>query len=58
MQVGDDIYLTSAGPTPKGDRPFLDRFNLKTLKPTRVWQSDTDALRDGRRAARRQRDAS
>ena len=44
MQVGDDIYLTSAGPTPTGDRPFLDRFNLKTLKSTRVWQSSADAL--------------
>ncbi len=43
MQVGDDIYLTSTGPTPTGDRPFLDRFNLKTLKSTRVWQSDSDA---------------
>lgn len=43
LQVGDDIYLTSDGPTPQGDRPFLDRFNLKTLKATRVWQSDPDA---------------
>ncbi|HUF23206.1 MAG TPA: prolyl oligopeptidase family serine peptidase [Vicinamibacterales bacterium] len=43
MQVGDDIYLTSSGPTPTGDRPFLDRFNLKTLKSTRVWQSGEDA---------------
>jgi dipeptidyl aminopeptidase/acylaminoacyl peptidase len=42
-QVGDDIYLSSSGPTPKGDRPFLDRFNLKTLKATRVWQSSEDA---------------
>ncbi|MDQ3070257.1 MAG: prolyl oligopeptidase family serine peptidase [Acidobacteriota bacterium] len=43
MQVGDDIYLTSSGPSPTGDRPFIDRFNLKTLKSTRVWQSDADA---------------
>jgi dipeptidyl aminopeptidase/acylaminoacyl peptidase len=42
-QVGDDIYLASSGPTPKGDRPFLDRFNLKTLKSTRAWQSPEDA---------------
>jgi dipeptidyl aminopeptidase/acylaminoacyl peptidase len=43
LQAGDDIYLASSGPTPKGDRPFLDRFNLKTLQATRVWQSPTDA---------------
>jgi dipeptidyl aminopeptidase/acylaminoacyl peptidase len=43
MQVGDEIYLTSSGPSPTGDRPFLDRFNLKTLKAARVWQSDPDA---------------
>ena len=42
-QVADDIYLASNGPTPKGDRPFLDRFNLKTLQATRVWQSPEDA---------------
>lgn len=42
-QIGDEIYLSSSGPTPKGDRPFLDRFNLKTLQSTRVWQSDEDA---------------
>jgi dipeptidyl aminopeptidase/acylaminoacyl peptidase len=42
-QVGDDIYLASSGPTPKGDRPFLDRFNLKTLQSSRVWQSAENA---------------
>ena len=44
MQVGDDIYLQGQGASPTGDRPFLDRFNLKTLKPTRVWQSDPKAF--------------
>jgi dipeptidyl aminopeptidase/acylaminoacyl peptidase len=40
IQVGDFIYLTGAGASPKGDRPFLDRFNLKTLKSERLWQCD------------------
>jgi len=43
MQVGDTIYLNGGGASPKGDRPFLDRFNLKTLKSERVWMSDEDA---------------
>jgi dipeptidyl aminopeptidase/acylaminoacyl peptidase len=46
LQAGDDIYLTSRGATPQGDRPFLDRFNLVTLKAARVWQSDADALEE------------
>jgi len=40
IQIGDSIYLTGAGASPKGDRPFLDRLNLKTLKPERLWQCD------------------
>ncbi len=40
IQVGDTIYLTGAGASQKGDRPFLDRFNLKTLKVERLWQCD------------------
>ena len=40
LQVGDDIYLSGAGASPKGDRPFVDRFNLKTQKATRLWQCD------------------
>jgi dipeptidyl aminopeptidase/acylaminoacyl peptidase len=40
IQTGDNIYLSGAGASPKGDRPFLDRFNLKTLKADRIWQCD------------------
>jgi dipeptidyl aminopeptidase/acylaminoacyl peptidase len=40
MQVGGNIYLTGAGASAKGDRPFLDRFDLKTQKTTRIWQCD------------------
>jgi dipeptidyl aminopeptidase/acylaminoacyl peptidase len=40
IHVGDAVYLTGNGASPKGDRPFLDRFNLKTLKAERLWQCD------------------
>ena len=40
MHVGDSIYLSGAGASAKGDMPFLDRVNLKTLQKERVWQSD------------------
>jgi dipeptidyl aminopeptidase/acylaminoacyl peptidase len=30
QQAGDTIFLTGQGATPQGDRPFLNRFNLKT----------------------------
>ena len=43
MHIGDAIYLTGAGASPKGDRPFLDRFNLKTLKTDRLWQCDEES---------------
>ncbi len=43
MQTGDTIYMQGAGASPQGDRPFLDRFNLKTLASERVWQSDTES---------------
>src|SRR5690606_13311118 len=40
MQIGDSIYLTGAGASPKGDLPFLDRMNLTTLATERIWRSD------------------
>ncbi|HEX8189428.1 MAG TPA: prolyl oligopeptidase family serine peptidase [Pyrinomonadaceae bacterium] len=40
---GDFIYLTGAGSTPEGDRPFLDRLNLQTLKAERIFGSDERA---------------
>jgi dipeptidyl aminopeptidase/acylaminoacyl peptidase len=39
-QEGDSIYLAGIGSSPDGDRPFLDRFNLKTLKSERLFRSD------------------
>ena len=43
MQNGDWIYLTGAGASPEGDRPFLDRLNLQTLKTERIFRSDTNS---------------
>jgi len=38
MQRGDFIYLTGQGSSPEGDRPFLDRLDLKTLKAERLFR--------------------
>jgi dipeptidyl aminopeptidase/acylaminoacyl peptidase len=40
LQHNDSIYLTGTGATPEGDRPFLDRLNLQTLKAERLFRSD------------------
>jgi dipeptidyl aminopeptidase/acylaminoacyl peptidase len=40
IQNGDTIYLSGTGSSPQGDRPFLDRMNLKTLATERVFRSD------------------
>jgi dipeptidyl aminopeptidase/acylaminoacyl peptidase len=40
LQNGDWIFLTGAGATPEGDRPFIDRFNLHTQKSERLFRSD------------------
>src|SRR5262249_38286295 len=31
VQNGDYIYVSGEGASPEGDRPFLDRINVKTL---------------------------
>ncbi len=36
--AGDTIWLAGPGASPKGDRPFLDRFDVKLGKATRVFQ--------------------
>jgi len=41
LQSGDSIYLTGLGSSPEGDRPFIDRLNLKTLAKDRLFRSDT-----------------
>ncbi len=39
-QVGDAIYVTGVGSTPEGDRPFLDRVDVKTGQKQRLFQSE------------------
>jgi dipeptidyl aminopeptidase/acylaminoacyl peptidase len=41
IQNGDSIYLTGAGASAAGDRPFLDAVNLKSLQTVRLFRSDT-----------------
>ena len=43
IQIGDSIYLTGQGASKEGDRPFLDRLNLKTLESERLFRSAGDA---------------
>ena len=42
LQNGDWIYLAGPGASPEGDRPFLDRLNLQTLKSERIFRSDAN----------------
>jgi dipeptidyl aminopeptidase/acylaminoacyl peptidase len=44
--AGDTLWLSGPGASPKGDRPFLDRFDLKTGKSERIFQSPDDAYED------------
>ncbi|HEY2431536.1 MAG TPA: prolyl oligopeptidase family serine peptidase [Vicinamibacterales bacterium] len=44
IQNGDFIYLAGEGASPGGDRPFVDRLNLKTLATERIFRSGSDAL--------------
>lgn len=40
LQDSDSIYLTGQGSSPEGDRPFLDRLNLKTQASERLFRCD------------------
>ncbi|MGI9107980.1 MAG: prolyl oligopeptidase family serine peptidase [Pyrinomonadaceae bacterium] len=40
IQNGDNIFLSGTGASSAGDRPFLDRYNLNTLKAERLFRSD------------------
>jgi dipeptidyl aminopeptidase/acylaminoacyl peptidase len=44
VQNGDSIYLAGEGASPEGNRPFLDRLDLKTLKTERVFHSSSESL--------------
>ncbi|MCH8568848.1 MAG: prolyl oligopeptidase family serine peptidase [Balneolales bacterium] len=40
-ESGFGIYLSGAGASPEGNRPFLDRFNILDDETTRLWQSSS-----------------
>jgi dipeptidyl aminopeptidase/acylaminoacyl peptidase len=44
VQNGDYIYLAGEGASPDGDRPFLDRLNVKTLATERLFRSSSESL--------------
>jgi dipeptidyl aminopeptidase/acylaminoacyl peptidase len=44
--AGDTIWLSGPGASPKGDQPFLDRFNVGTGKSERIFQSKENVYED------------
>ena len=44
IQDGDNIYLSGQGASPEGERPFLDKFNLNTLKSERIFRCDRNSF--------------
>jgi dipeptidyl aminopeptidase/acylaminoacyl peptidase len=40
FQNGDNVFMTGVGSSPQGDRPFLDRFNIKTGQKERIFQTE------------------
>jgi len=42
-QAGDAILLDGDGASPQGNRPFLDRFNLRTSKTDRLFHCEPTA---------------
>jgi dipeptidyl aminopeptidase/acylaminoacyl peptidase len=40
VQDGSDVFLSGQGASPQGDRPFLDRLSLATLKSERLFRCD------------------
>ncbi len=41
QRSGDWIYLAGSGASPQGERPFIDRLNLRTRRTERMWRADT-----------------
>lgn len=39
LQEKDWIYLSGSGANPEGERPFLDKVNLKNMEKERIFQS-------------------
>ena len=43
-QDRDSIFLAGVGASPEGDRPFLDRLNLKSLQSERLFRSSATSF--------------
>ena len=43
QQEGDAIYLSGLGASPDGDRPFLDKLDIKKLRTERLFRSEKTA---------------
>ncbi|MCK4461182.1 MAG: PD40 domain-containing protein, partial [candidate division Zixibacteria bacterium] len=43
---GGTIFLSGAGASPEGDRPFLDEFDLTTLESRRLFRSEAPYYED------------
>jgi dipeptidyl aminopeptidase/acylaminoacyl peptidase len=37
---GRSMFLTGAGASPEGDRPFIDKYDVNTGKTSRIWRSE------------------
>ncbi|MCX5789081.1 MAG: prolyl oligopeptidase family serine peptidase [Elusimicrobia bacterium] len=46
LQDKDSIYLDGQGASPEGDRPFLDRLDMKTLKAERLFRCDRSSYEE------------
>ncbi len=46
LQNGSSIYLAGAGSSPAGDRPFLDRLDLATLRSERLFHCDAESYEE------------
>lgn len=44
--AGDTFFLRGDGASPKGDRPFLDKYDLKTGKAERLFHSPEGAIEE------------
>lgn len=40
VEKGNTMFLTGSGASADGERPFLDKFDVKTLVVKRLWQSE------------------
>jgi dipeptidyl aminopeptidase/acylaminoacyl peptidase len=43
LEAAGSIYLTGSGASKEGDRPFLDRLDLKTFETERLFHSGNDS---------------